>query len=394
MLRYLIPTLLLASGLFFFIPRMHLPMAPALVYSYNYNLNVGAINQHAPDFLKIAGHPAFLGVEARQGESRILTGPGLRHQPVLEPGERVFVPFLGTGYFSYKKVGREIVFHSPDGEELWRKEFFSYPVSNARGETVLLLTGDNNRVDLISQDGASLGPGSLSGNFLSNYAFAANIDITLILFSDGRLVVLYKGYPICRYQLELDDAPLFAKSASIAPDGKQLAVHFLNGTHDEILVLDVDQELLQVDQFERIQQAFRDNAAGAIFEIPEADVVDRFSLPVIYPHILHMAVGAGGVLLVAPDKTYFFSIGAGDDWQKEYTKGGGVYRPVLAGQEFFIYGEGARLNFLDANGKLLHTKTLRSGQTIWRLLPTHDSASFAVHLKDMVEFWTLRHFDG
>ncbi|MBI3396271.1 MAG: hypothetical protein HY042_10590 [Spirochaetia bacterium] len=152
------------------------------------------------------------------------------------PGsDLAFAPFLGRGYFRYQKVGKEISFYSETGELMWRKPFQSYPVSDVQGQVVLLLTGDNNRVEIIDNNGNSKGSGHVSGNFMTDLCFPSRAPGAGVVFSAGAVHLIDgEGRAVT---LNYDGKrPLFIKSCSVFPDGSGLAVHMLEGENDRITV--------------------------------------------------------------------------------------------------------------------------------------------------------------
>ncbi|MCB1175707.1 MAG: hypothetical protein KDK39_19185, partial [Leptospiraceae bacterium] len=182
MLRIYFISLAILTPLVYFIPRMHLVMAPVLVWQYQYDMQ----NRQATDWQavqpdqKVEGQP-FTALERFQDKQHFADGPAFTAPLSLAEGELVFVPFRGSGIFKYAKIGKQIDFISPTGEIYWSREAFSYPVSDPVGERILLLTGDNSRVDLIDRNGRTLAAGFVAGNFLTDYDFSTQGNQTALL---------------------------------------------------------------------------------------------------------------------------------------------------------------------------------------------------------------------
>ncbi len=302
------------------------------------------------------------------GEAPVLKGPGVGEVPLAED-RRIFVPFLAGGYFSYQKVGRELIFHGRTGEELWRKEYKPYPVSDPWGRIVLLLTGDNNRVDLIDANGNVTGAGSVSGNFMTDFDFSA-AGPAAISFSGGEVYVLdVSGRIVLKLAPEQSAVPMFVKSTAISPDGKIVAVHLLEGDADVLRVFRVPEP--------------DDADAPPSTEATQLDVID---LQIAYPHLLHFSVSNAGLLLAAPDRTLFHTFDAGESWVRE-RETGAVYRPVYAATDFFAYGDGNEVIVLNHAGREVVRIPVDTAGEHFRLLPGPRPSIFAIHSDERVEMY-------
>ena len=230
MIRVFLAALVFFSAVLYFIPRGGIDGAPSIQYLWQYDLSEGLAPAQPPGIE--AGALNFNAVLFSEGEERFIVGPGGSRVPI-ESGDRVFVPFLGHGYFRYARLGRQVAFHSARGEELWVKDFISYPISDERGELVLLLTGDNNRVDLIDQNGNATGSGSVAGSFMTDFDFAARAPAALIAFAGGGIHLLDAAGNVLwheRLEGENESGPFFVKSAALGPDGRLMASCGRDGT--------------------------------------------------------------------------------------------------------------------------------------------------------------------
>ncbi|MEQ9362994.1 MAG: hypothetical protein RIF32_02055 [Leptospirales bacterium] len=324
--------------------------------------------------------------------SSFLVGPA-SPTVTLEKGERVFAPFHGNGYFRYAKIGRELSFLARNGEELWRKPYKAYPVTDPSGDLVLLLTGDNNRIDIIDPSGNPFGVRSVSGNFMTDLDFAARRAAAALVFSTGALTVLnQEARTILSYNHESPDQPLFVKSCAIGPDAEVVAIHMLAGDQDRIIVLGID---------------------GGDTENPEDYTVLRsIDLNATYPHLLHFAVNRHGLLLAAPDRTQFYALASGADRRIDGSKIGAgetpqapaegrgvdgagtgageaaapVYRPVFADRDYFVFGQGDVAVLLDRKGLGL-TRFVVGGSGPFRVLPGPVENQFALHSPERIEIY-------
>ena len=158
-------------------------------------------------------------------------------QPVKIENEYLYeIPLLGSGYYQYKKVGSEISYFSPSGEILWKKEYKSYPRAGSR--LILLLTGDNNQVQVADLSGNLLN--TLDGRFLTDYAFDADGGAAL-LFGGGDFYILdKKGKTVLSKHFRENG---FYKSLAVSPDGNYFAVHYRENGRDFISVFTHEKEI-------------------------------------------------------------------------------------------------------------------------------------------------------
>lgn len=298
---------------------------------------------------------------------RFLKGPGVA--PIsLEKSDRVFAAFHGSGFFRYAKVGRELSFFGRNGEELWRKPYTAYPVSDVHGKLVMMLTGDNNRVDVIDASGNPAGVGSVAGNFMTDLDFAARKSAAAIVFSTGAVTVLNEqAKVVLRYNHESDDQPMFVKSCALGPNATTVAVHMLAGEKDRIAVLGFDPN--------------DDNPN-------EYKVLRTIQLDQAYPHLLHFAVSRHGLLLAAPDRTAYYALESGADQIIEEARAatGETFRPVFSDENFFVYGDQDVAVVLDQSGRRLTGLVIGSSGP-FRILPGPASRQFAIHSPERVELY-------
>ena len=374
-------TVLFASLLTIFWSRSYDP-APAVAFLWHYDLLTRTESarpaelQNGAPFNLVESNAAPVDSEgeadAENKAESALVGPDA---PAIarESNERVFVPFHGAGYFKYAKIGRELSFYGRSGEELWRKPYKAYPVSDVRGRLVLLLTGDNNRIDLLDANGNPNGVKSVAGNFMTDFDFASRRSAAAITFSTGTLSVIdEQGRALLNYEYETTAQPLFVKSCALSPDAGLVALHLLAGDRDRIVVLRPDLETEAADDY-----------------AVERDI----EIDTVYPHLLHFALNEHGVLIVAPDRTQYFALAGGSDRvlesQPENSQVGPVYRAVFADRDYFVYDAGAAAVVLDESGRQVLRLNLQT-QAPFRLLPGPLDRQFAIHTRSAVEIYAYR----
>ena len=292
----------------------------------------------------------------------------------ISRAERFSVPLFGEGSFAYNKIGKAIYYYSRQGEELWRKEYPYYPVSDYYGKLILLLTGDSSRVYLLNQNGFLMGEKEIYGAYLSDYAFANRRSLAALIFSSGEAYLIQsEGEILFQHNFSNEREGVFLKSCALSLGGELLAVHFLqwrSGSgntekRDMLVVLKKD-------------------------EGQEAEIVYQTPLPKIYPHLLHMALNSHGLLAAAPQETLFWSLKGKGKWIKKHSckQECPVYRPVYADEEFFAFGLFRSWALLDKEGQILFQTSVaaRMGK-IWRFLPAKKSAFFGIHSGPNVEYY-------
>lgn len=291
-----------------------------------------------------------------------------------EKGSMIYAPFLGSGYYIYRKVGNELSFHSGEGEMLWKKQYPSYPVSDPFGRIVLLLTGDNNRIDLIDLNGNPAGVASVSGNFLSDYNFSLNNSSVIMAFANGDIVLLGKdGNIFSRIRLsEFIDAKneetLFVKSAAISPDGSFIGVHHVFRERDYVSVFKWDSK-----NPEKLKQDYTIN------------------LDKIYPHVLHIALGKEGSLIATPDMTAFYSHGGKLLWKNRVRGEETVYRPVFSGMDFFVFMDGNYTSILSEKGKTVDNFVIDENEKgPFVILPSRKDSQFVIRSSSTLRYFQFR----
>ncbi len=294
--------------------------------------------------------------------------------PNLGPDDLTSVPLFGDGYFAYRKIGKEIRYHSNTGEILWNKPYSQYPISDYYGQLILLLTGDSSRVDFINHDGLLAKDKSLYGSLITDHDFAARISHAAVIFSSGESYVVQADASIVFTHnfAATNQAPVFLKSCALSPNGRLLAVHLLKGDTDLLVVLG------EADRNENQKQAKK-----------QLEV----HLGQVYPHLIHIAINSHGVLVTAPDQTMFFSLTGQKSWTKKNPchrkkeKDCPIYRPVYAGEHFFTYGLGkdhqqANWTLLNRDGRQIAQGSLASNNFFtkqsnkWRFLPGKQKGTF------------------
>ena len=363
-MKYYFLSFLLCTLIFVLIPVQDSHEPPGFHFLGHFDVRTG---QTLPE--EFQAEKSFNGI--------ILTGPAETNSLMmsngaalpLEPGEHAWVPFLGNGYFRYRKIGPEITFHSRAGELLWEKKFYSYPIGEHRGRIILLLTADGNQADIIDSNGNRTGAKRLSGHLMTDYDFASRASFSAMTFSSGELFVLdEKGEVVLEYRHDSDVRPVFFKSCALGPDGRRVAVHFQEGAQDRIIVLERREE--------------GDKRGREIFDL---------KLRRVYPHLLHLAVNSSGLLIAAPDFTAFYNAKGREQWTRPLELFPGTFRPTHADRNNFVYGDTTKAVVLDGVGRtLLSLEVARQEADRWRVLPGKEPGVFAVQTPGGIDFFAVR----
>ena len=262
---------------------------------------------------------------------------------------RAYVPFLGSGFLKYQKVGGLLEYVAPSGELLWKKDYAAYPYSDPTGKLLLFVTGDANDAILGDENGTALAKSA--GDFMSHHCFASRARRVGLSFSGTAFRVLDEKGAVL-----LDWAPtegrFFLKSCALSSDGSRAALHYDSANADWIAIFEM-----------RVGKTPRRLA--------------RFKLDARYPHLLPLALGNGGLLLGAPDRVLFFDEDGDLVWSKK-TKQDGLYRPVYADRSLFVYGVDDDALVLDGRGRLLARIGLPLGVMAWRVAPARSDQLFAI----------------
>lgn len=371
MLRYLLASALLFSVLLYFIPVYKIPLAPVLVYAYQFNPVTNKQSLPAKELVQKEKFPFFAIKHRDKNDHLIISGPSIQQKINSQKNDLYVVPFLGKGYFHYQKTGKQIKFYSQTNELLWFKPYYSYPASDSTGSSLLLLTGDSNRVDIIDQNGTKAPVASISGNFMVHYFFDHSGKNKVVAFSNGQIVYIHDNQYKHIIQIKSDKQMLFVKSCTLSADGRLLAVHYLDHDKDKISVY-------SVTKTEEDPQTVSSNK------------LDEFDLPTVYPHLLHMSINDGGVLIAAPDQTLYYGLDGGPDWSRLLPSSSNKYRPVFSTRSFFIYGEHNTAKVLNQEGIKIYSIPLHTRDKNWRILPTRSQNGFAIQTREFIEMWLLK----
>ena len=283
MLRIIFVSTVLFSLLAFFIPAPFTPFHRFTVYN---PANLQFLGTFTADgsYLELPHNKmAFNLFTDKKNNETLLLRP---QAPPLKINTTTYVtaPFLGNGYFTYRKLGKHLTYYDKKGEKLWQREHPYYPISDHYGNLILLLASDNSRVDIMDHNGLPLGEKQLYGILLIDYSFASQLSQVGLVFASGEAYVIQEEGKIAfQHNFASKYNMIFLKSCALSPNGKLLAVHLLKDEKDLIVILMVDEE---------------QNPA----------ILRQITLPKIYAHILHIAVNTHGVLVAAPDRTLFFSL--------------------------------------------------------------------------------------
>lgn len=286
-----------------------------------------------------------------------LSGPGQRTVHLtngksfnlIEP-IRAHVPFTGFGFLRYVKVAGGIELVSPTGELLWKKSHPVYPYAHHGGKLLLFVSGDSNDVHVADENGTPLA--KTSGDFLSSHCFAQQALRVGVSFSgtafrvlgrDGK--VLFEFIPRERF---------FLKTCALSADGQLAVLHYDSEQKDWL----------------------------ALFRIGEdgtGKLLGRSALPAVFPHLLALSVGSGGILVGTPQTVLFYDDDVDLVWSRN-VRLGPMYRPVYSGERFFAFGLDDDLIFLDEAGRQLVRLSLPTEGQAWRILPTRDPGMVAIQV--------------
>lgn len=294
----------------------------------------------------------------------------ISHLNKITQAQRFSVPLFGNAYFAYNKLGKTIHYYARDGEELWSKKYPYYPLSDYYGRLTLLLSGDSSRVYLLNPNGFLMGIQRVYGAYLSDYDFASRLSAAALIFSSGESYLIQSnGELVFKYEFASahghEKENLFLKSCALSPQAQFLAVHFLKGKEDRLVVLE-----------KGIEQ--------------KAKLVYETVLPRVYPHLLHMALNSHGVLVAAPDQTLFFALDGKGNWRKslDCKQKCPIYRPVYADKDFFAFGFGKNWALVDQKGRLLFQAALSVDiEKTWRFLPAKKAGFFGIHSGSYLEYY-------
>lgn len=267
-------------------------------------------------------------------------------------------PILGKGYVTYKKIGDKVSYFSSDGEILWEKPYKSYPKFSPQGDLALFISGDGNQILIGDINGNSIGKQQLDGRFLTDISYPVINKGALILFSGGEYYkVDHKGNLVFKYN-EVEQKDLyFYKSASISPNAKFSALHFLKKERDYIILL---------------------NEKG--------EKVSIINLEEVYPHKLFIATSDDGITLVNSPSSIAFYSPAGKIISKISKKNReGVYQIAFFSGKIFIASFENYLYFFDSDSNLIRKKEIDSFPA--RILPSNDTDSFFLETaKEIISF--------
>lgn len=179
-----------------------------------------------------------------------------------------FVPPLGSGYFEYQKIGKEIAYYAHPDELYWRRESASYPVSDPEGRWILLISGDLTSVRLMDHNGNAASGPPLAGMLLTDYAFCLfcrfrslqdsgkeDALAAAVLFSSGPLYIVRFEPDFRIFTLNIPDSErAFAKSVATA--GDRIAIHLQQDDQDFIRQYRLDEKKERLEEIESVKLPF------------------------------------------------------------------------------------------------------------------------------------------
>jgi hypothetical protein len=277
--------------------------------------------------------------------------------PILDDS-LVDLPFLGEGFYTYKKIGSLVKYFSRDGELLWQKDFHSYPKSNANGEITLLLSGDQNQILLIDRNANPVGEGEIHGRFFVDIQMNDIDDQILILFSGGEIFKINQlGQVLLKKDLSVEKGIRFLKSGYIG--NGYFLIHLLEDDFDQLVSFD-----------------------------EKGDENFRFKLSQIYPYKIFVAsLDKNSTAIRLPQKILFID---GKGTQKssiQIDEDFKIYNPIFSSGNLYYTQVGDSIQAFDRNGKLIRKISLEKGSSPLRFLPTAQKDSFWIETQnDLILF--------
>ncbi len=297
------------------------------------------------------------GRPSGRGVRRVLLTNGRTFS--FEEPARAFVPFLGSGFIQYQKVGGLLEYVTPAGELLWKKDYATYPYSDPTGKLLLFVSGDANDAIIGDENGTAIT--RTSGDFMSHHCFAQRALGVGLVFSGTALRVFdEKGTLLLEWKPE---GRFFLKSCALSAGGGRVALHYEAEGADWIVALGVQ-------------------AGGR----PKR--LWRTRLETRYPHLLMMALGDNGLLVGAPDRTFYLDDDGDVIWFRRARKAG-TYRPVYAEAGLSVYGLEDDAFFTDGHGRSLATFRLPFAGAPWRVQPGRQARTVAAQSGGMVLFFRM-----
>ena len=275
--------------------------------------------------------------------------------------ERIEYALNGSYFLKYQKVAKEIIFLDSNYEILWKRKVASYPRMNYKGDLILFVSGNQDQVFILDENGNRIGK-LLKGIFLTDYFFSPKKSLAFILFSNGKIYKIDRETKeIFDYQLDFDKEQLhFYKSMSVSPDIKTIAVHLINDTQDEILLLD--------EQMKR-----------------------KFAIPfeINYPHKIYFAVSNTSYLILnLPEKLLFFK----EDmklWEYEKnTETDSKYNLAYFTGKFFIVDMESQLWFLSEDGRIIKRENIQN-EGFARAIPSFSDDSVFIETQKSIYHYQL-----
>lgn len=315
-----------------------------------------------------AGEPPFDAVHIKnEGGDKIIRYDGFTITP--SRGELVQVPPHAPGYFRYSQAGKEVFYHSLEGEILWQREYHSYPSASPTGEFIFMITGDGNLIEILDENGNPAPVPSIAGNILNSYEFSGKNNHACVAFSNIVRYVLNGGERVLDYIPETNDGLVFLKSCNVSYDGLSFALHYQAGDDDHIAYVKVEYDESE-DRYDLDMQ----------FDV---------TLDEVFPHLIYMAVGETKVIASLPKKIVLFDDN-GDILDEEPVSWNSAYRPVYSGENFYVAGKENEFLVFDGQGRRILDVSLPSDakEGVWRFFNGIKPGVFALESASAVHFYS------
>lgn len=346
---------ILSSIAFYFAFPKHIPFSPSIQEEWVWNKSFKA------------GIPSFYGFEntkeifAYRIGNEIYSISSNSSFKIAEESTLVEYPPMGKGFLVYKKLGNSIQFYSNEFEELWNKNYDSYPRVSPTLDMILLISGDHNQIEFLNSSGDPKGIGKLGGRFLTDFQFGYSPSTIAIQFSGGESYLLSSDGQILWKKISDSQQMEFYKSIAVSFDSKYLAVHSQKGNADFIDVVHVPENKLQYS----------------------------YQLDRVYPHKLYFAISQEGVLqILSPNK----NLVVGKDGKKIFEEEirSSIYNPIACYRNGLVSIVDSKLIVRNHFGNVIYKKSFANLEFPVRILPSLQGAGF--YVEDKKEFFYFHEF--
>ena len=427
-------TFTLVSGLFlvqyFLTTQKHYQATPFWSFTLNEAQNQTWPNWQGQEveLFNLIAHPDFYT------KSKLLFRPNT--PPLsLDSTDRIVVPLLGDGYWTYAKIAKQLAHFSRKQELLWAKDLHYYPAVDHYGKILLLLAADGTQILVNNRDGLAKGIERIHGTFLVDYDFATSTSAGALAFINGEIYVIDARGELLFYYAFPEKQAVLVKSCTLSMDASFVAVHFSPTkmhTHkstaeasDYIWVFRIpkagnsknkklaevralSRQIVQEPSHSMRKKAKKETKRRQLAKIRKLSRAYVLKLGQSYPHLIHMALNSHGLVLVAPDKSLFYRFSSRLQRKKQWSqpslcdKDCPIYRPVYAAKDFLAYGDGDSWSLIGKNGDVLLQRQVQSEapskaqddnkasnakKRPWRFVPTPYPDIFGIDLGFRIDYY-------